>query len=139
MAHMSIQYTITIERSAEHIFKIYKDVESWAKWDPDIDSVALDGEFSAGTTGWIKPVGAPKTKTILTQVNEPLLFTVESRLPLCTMHFEHELLTEGNKTHVTHRVAFSGPLSVVFSKVIGGKIKKGIEATMQGLKHYAEA
>lgn len=136
---MSIQYSITIDRSAEQIFSIYKDVDSWAKWDPDIEALGLDGDFVAGTTGWLQPVGAPKTKTRLTHVNEPLSFTVESRLPFCKMHFDHRLTPDGHQTLVTHRVEFSGPLSAIFSRIIGGKISKGIEATMQGLKRYAEA
>ena len=136
---MSIEQSINIASSPENIFAIYKDVDSWAQWDPDIEAVGMDGDFVAGTTGWLKPVGAPKTATKLTSVNEPTAFTVEAKLPLCTMRFEHNLKVMGDKTQATHRVVFSGPMAPVFSRLIGGKIRKGINGTMQGLKNFAEA
>ncbi len=136
---MSIEDSITIERSPEHIFAIYKDVNSWAQWDPDIEAVGMEGEFTAGTTGWLKPVGAPKTATVMVEVNEPTSFTVESKLPFCILRFEHELNVVSDGTVATHRVIFTGALAPVFSRIIGGKIRKGIRGTMEGLKHYAEA
>lgn len=135
---MGIEYSIRIARTPEHIFAIYKDVDSWSDWDPDIEAVGLDGEFTAGTTGWLKPVGAPRTRTRMVSVNEPVSFIVESKLPLCTMRFEHELQIVDKDTEVTHRVLFSGPLGSVFQRLIGSKIQKGIGGTMQGLKRYAE-
>lgn len=135
---MPIEHSITIASTPEHIFGIYKDVDSWAQWDPDIEAVGMDGEFTVGTKGWLKPVGAPKTSTRLASVSEPSSFTVESKLPLCKMRFEHELQMVDAGTHVTHRVLFTGPLAGVFSLLVGGKIQKGIKGTMEGLKRYAE-
>ena len=135
---MTIEHSITIASTPEHIFGIYKDVDSWAQWDPDIEAVGMDGDFTVGTSGWLKPVGAPKTATELVSVNEPSSFVVESRLPLCKMRFEHELQAVGEGTLVTHRVLFSGLLAGVFSRLVGGKIQQGIKGTMEGLKHYAE-
>ena len=136
---MSLEYSINIARSREHIFSVYKDVSSWAQWDPDIEAVELNGEFVAGTCGWLKPVGAPKTSTRMVLVNEPDSFTVESKLPFCTMTFEHELKAVGESTEATHRVLFTGPLAPVFSRIIGGKIRKGMRGTMEGLKQYSES
>lgn len=135
---MPIEHSITIASTPEHIFGIYKDVDSWAQWDPDIEAVGMDGEFTVGTRGWLKPVGAPKTSTRLASVSEPSSFTVESKLPLCKMRFEHELQMVDAGTRVTHRVLFTGPLAGVFSLLVGGKIQKGIKGTMEGLKRYAE-
>ncbi|MFK7993820.1 MAG: SRPBCC family protein [Granulosicoccus sp.] len=136
---MSIEYCIRIACTREHIFAIYKDINSWPQWDPDIENVGLDGEFTEGTRGWLKPVGAPKTATRMTSVNEPASFSVESKIPFCTMTFEHELKAVDNATEVTHRVVFSGALAPVFSRIIGSKIRKGIRGTMEGLKQYAES
>lgn len=136
---MSLEYCINIARTREHIFSIYKDVNSWAQWDPDIEAVGLDGDFIAGTRGWLKPVGAPKTSTRMVSVVEPASFTVESKLPFCTLTFEHDLKTVGESTDVTHRVLFSGPLAPLFSRIIGSKIRKGIRGTMEGLKQFAES
>ena len=136
---MSIEHSVLINSTPEKVFAIYKDVNSWAQWDPDIEAVGMDGDFQAGTTGWIKPVGAPKTRTRLISVNEPDGFVVESKLPFCTICFEHALVPEASTTKATHRVSFTGLLAPLFSRLIGGKIKNGINGTMQGLKHYAES
>lgn len=136
---MAIEQSITINRPARDVFSIYQDVDSWTVWDPDIEAVGMDGPFAPGTTGWLKPVGAPKTPTRMVSVNEPTEFTVETRLPLCTMSFIHELQEHPEHTRVTHRVTFTGILAPVFSRLIGRKIRSGIDASMQGLKQFAES
>lgn len=135
---MSIQHSISIQCSAQHIFNIYKDVASWAQWDPDVEEVGMNGNFAAGTTGWLKPSEGPKTKTEITEVVEPSTFTVQARLPLCRMIFRHDLTETAQETTATHSVYFEGLLAPVFSRLIGGKIRQGIPGTMQGLKQYAE-
>lgn len=136
---MSIQHSIHISRPIADVFAIYKDVSSWSEWDPDIEAVGLDGPFEAGSSGWLKPVGAPRTKTLMSDVSEPNSFTVQASLPLCTMTFMHELHEESGGTSATHSVIFSGLLAPIFSRLIGPKIRHGIAATMSGLKTYAES
>lgn len=136
---MSISSTIVIERPCQAVFAVYEDVNSWAQWDPDVEAVGVNGPFEVGTTGWLKPVGAPRTKTTLTEVQAPYGFTVESTLPLCTMSFRHILEPVKEGTAVTHTVEFSGLLAPVFSRLIGAKIERGIDGTLSGLKAYVEA
>lgn len=133
-----IKHTVIVDRPQAEIFAIYKDVDSWAAWDPDIESVGLNGPFAVGTTGWLKPVGAPRTATRLISINEPEGFTVASKLPLCTMSFIHELQESAGGTSVTHSVTFTGVLAPLFSRLIGSKIQSGMAASMLGLKQYAE-
>jgi hypothetical protein len=66
------------------------------------------------------------------------LFTVESKLPLCTMRFEHELSPVGNQIQALHRVSFVGFLSPLFGRLIGSQIQKGLPRTLEGLKRAAE-
>jgi hypothetical protein len=66
------------------------------------------------------------------------LFTVESKLPLCTMRFEHELSVVENQIEALNRVSFVGFLSPLFGRLIGGQIKKGLPRTLEGLKRAAE-
>lgn len=135
---MSIKHSVAINSSAREIFAIYADASSWAQWDPDIEDAQMDGEFTTGATGWIKPKGAPKTRTHVVELTEPYSFSVESKLPLCTMLFTHQLEESGQQTTATHAVHFKGLLAPLYSRLIGGKIKSGIDGTMQGLKNYAE-
>lgn len=136
---MSISHSISINCSTTAIFAIYKDIDSWVQWDKDLEAIALDGEFAVGSTGWLKPVGAPKTRTVIVSISEPVSFAVESRLPFCTMCFNHLLeQTDASNTLVTHSVEFKGMMAPVFSMIVGKKIKNTIVDSMQGLKEFAE-
>ena len=135
---MNVEHSVIIDCPPQVVFSVYKDVGSWPEWDPDIEAVHLEGEFAAGSKGWLKPVGAPKTATTMLQVVDNQSFIVESSLPLCKMRFEHELEPIGDKTKATHRVIFTGIAAPVFSRLVSGKINKTIDSTMQSLKNFSE-
>jgi hypothetical protein len=129
---------ITINTNPEHVFNIYKDVPNWNRWDPEVASSSIDGQFIAGTQGKLKPTKGPNAKMEIVSVKENTSFTVQSRLPLCIMTLEHDLFTLERATRVIHRVKFNGLLSFFFGRVIGNQIKKGLSSTLRGLKKAAE-
>jgi carbon monoxide dehydrogenase subunit G len=136
---MQIEEKIRIKATPEQIFPFYENVSEWASWDPDVQSSAIDGEFMAGAKGKLKPINGPKAKIKFTEVTKNKSFTVISKLPLCTMSFEHELAPSSEGTEVTHKVIFSGLFSPLFSRLIGAGIRKGLPTTMQGLKNAVES
>ena len=129
---------IIVNTSPERIFVFYEDVANWNQWDPDVTSSSISGPFEAGATGKLKPSKGPETKISIVSVLKNKSFTVQSRLPLCTMTFEHKLIPVNSSTRVIHRVSFNGPLSFFFSRVVGGQIRKGLPGTLLGLKNAAE-
>lgn len=135
---MQFQEQVLINAAPEKIFKLYADVANWATWDTDVKSSAIHGAFIAGAKGMIQPSKGPKSNIAFTQVEENRLFTVESKLPLCTMKFEHELSAHNGQTQVIHRVSFIGLLAPIFGRLIGSQIHKNLPATLQGLKQAAE-
>ncbi len=66
-------------------------------------------------------------------------FTVESRIPLFRMLFEHELHPMAAGTEVVHRVAFSGALSFVLGPIVGNPLRTGLPITLASLKRLAES
>jgi hypothetical protein len=129
---------ITINTSPERVFALYEDVANWKKWDPDVASSSIAGPFTAGTFGKVKPTKGPAANIELISVERNTSFTVRSKLPLCTITFEHELLGVGHFTRVVHRVSFHGPMSFFFGWVVGRQIRKALPGTLQGLKVAAE-
>jgi hypothetical protein len=89
--------------------------------------------------GTLKSRGGPESKIELIEVTPGKSFTVRCKLPLCEIAFGHELTQTGSLTTATHSVSFTGPLSAVFGFLIGRGIRKTLPATMNGLKHAAEA
>jgi len=129
---------IMVSANPEHVFLLYKDVENWNKWDPDVRSSSISGAFAAGVTGKLKPKSGPEAKIKIVSVEKNKSFTVQSLLPFCIMTFEHELLPLENSTRVIHRVSFNGPLSFFFGRVVGSQIRKGLPGSLHGLKKAVE-
>lgn len=135
---MQFEEQIEIQASPQDVFALYKDVPAWASWDPDVRASTVGGAFVSGAAGRLKPSSGPEARITFTEVVADRSFTVESRLPLCVMRFEHELSPTAAGTIAVHRVSFFGLLAPFFSRVIGNQIRKGLPQTMLGLKRAAE-
>ena len=135
---MKFEESIEIQAPAETVFALYADVSSWSSWDPDVRSSSIEGAFTSGATGRLKPSSGPEARISFTEIVIDKSFTVESKLPLCVMRFEHELSATSTGTKAIHRITFSGLFSPIFSRLIGGSIRKGLPQTMAGLKQAAE-
>ena len=136
---MRFEEEIEISASPEKVFSLYQAVSAWQAWDPDVERASIDGPFVAGAVGRLKPSGAPESRIIFTDVVPDVSFSVECRLPLCSMRFEHELSRASSGTRALHRVSFLGPLAWFFGRVIGSKIRQGLPGTLRGLKTAAES
>ena len=135
---MQFEEQIVIAAPPEKVFALYENVTAWSSWDPDVKTSSIEGSFSSGASGSIKPSSGPKARIKFTEIMPNLSFTVETKLPLCIMRFEHELTLLASGTNAKHRVTFQGLLSPFFGRVIGSQIRKGLPITLQGLKHAAE-
>ena len=136
---MQFEEIINISAPIEKVYSLYSDVENWYKWDPDVKNSSIEGAFVTGAKGTLTPTKGPKAKIAFVQIVPGQSFTVESKLPLCTMFFEHEISErDANSISVVHRVKFTGFLAPVFGRLIGSQIKKGLPDTLLGLKKAAE-
>ncbi|MFC5610347.1 SRPBCC family protein [Variovorax soli] len=136
---MNFEERIDIKAPTEVVFALYSDVDRWASWDPDVKSSSIHGAFATGSIGRLKPTKGPEAKIVFSEVIPLKSFTVQSKLPLCMMQFEHELATTAMGTTALHRVSFSGFLAPIFGRLIGKQIRKGLPKTMAGLKRAAES
>lgn len=130
--------TVHVQATPAQVFALWADSPGWAAWDPDVKAASIDGPFVAGATGTITPTQGPTMRIRVTRVVPDRAFDAEARLPLCTMRFVHECEAEGDRTRVTHRVHFEGPLAFVFRRVIGPSLERGIPGTMAGLRRAVE-
>lgn len=136
---MKFEHSIYIDKSPAEIYLAYANVSEWAIWDSETESASLAGEFAVGTTGKIKPKGAPESKMKLTEVTQNESFTVECNLPLCKMHFVHLLKKLDNNTEVTNQLIFTGLLAPIFGRLLGNSINKSIPGSLNGLKTHLES
>jgi hypothetical protein len=136
---MQVEHRITVAAPAETIFRIYEDVQNWHSWDPDTKQATLEGPFEVGSRGRLTPTKGNTVPMVLTQVVPGRCFTVESKIPLFRMVFEHELVGLPGGTEVVHRVTFSGLLAVVLGPVLSKQLNAGLPVTLSKLKSVAEA
>lgn len=136
---MQVEHRITIKAPADSVFRIYEDVKHWHTWDPDTKQASLDGAFVVGSKGRLTPPKGMAVPMVLTKVEPGRCFTVESKIPLFRMLFEHELVPVPGATEVVHRVTFSGLLSVVLGPMLSKQLNAGLPVTLRNLKALAEA
>lgn len=134
----AIEARIRIGVAPPEIYAIYRDVANWPAWDPDTRLARLHGPFALGTTGELVPAKGRPVVMQITALEPDRAFTVEARVPGFRMRFEHELTPVTEGTEVLHRVSFSGPLAFIFGRVVGEPLRRGLPATLAGLKQYAE-
>jgi Polyketide cyclase / dehydrase and lipid transport len=135
---MQVEHHILVRAPAERIFGLYRDVSAWHTWDPDTRRASLDGPFAVGTRGWLTPTRGRTVPMQLTRVEPDTCFTVESKIPLFRMVFEHELLPQGDAVRVTHRVTFSGPLTFLLGRMLVRQLHQGLPVTLARLQQLAE-
>ena len=136
---MQIEESIIVQAAPETIYSIYQRVDRWHEWDPDTRSAALDGPFVVGTRGRLAPAKGREVPMELVHVVPNRAFTVECRIPMFRMVFEHELDVVGDGTRVTHRVTFSGPLTFLLGRMVGATVRRGLPITLASLKRLAES
>ncbi|ATG35852.1 MULTISPECIES: SRPBCC family protein [Phaeobacter] len=135
---MTITHSISISTPQSAVFALYENVASWPAWDCETEAVFLPDGLHRGSTGWLKPRKGPKARVRVAEVLPGRSFTMEGQLPLCRMHFGHDLRGDGQGTTATHWVRFSGPLGFLFRRLIGREIDATLPATLLGLKHACE-
>jgi uncharacterized protein YndB with AHSA1/START domain len=131
-----------MEHSAESsarpaaVWRRYVDVEHWSEWSQKgVERSSLDGEFEEGTTGKSKAPGFPEGKFTLITVEPEKRFVSEAKFPGGRLTFEHMIEPADGGTRITHRATLDGPLTFLWSQVIGRMIKRGMP---EGVERLAE-
>jgi Polyketide cyclase / dehydrase and lipid transport len=139
MPDMQVEHRIRTHAPPEVVFRIYEDVERWHTWDPDTRQAWLDGPLLPGARGRLTPTRGRTVPMVVTAVEAGRSFTVESRIPLFRMVFDHELRPGPDGTEVTHRVQFHGLLSVVLGPMLIRQLNTGLPVTLARLRDLAES
>jgi hypothetical protein len=137
--NMQIEHRTKVAAAPETIFRIYEDVANWHTWDPDTKRAFLNGPLQPGSRGKLTPTKGNTVPMLVTEVDANRLFTVESKIPLFRMRFEHELKPNADGTEVIHRVELSGPLTLFLGPMLARQLNAGLPVTLRNLKHLAES
>lgn len=123
----------------EAIFSLWRNIDDWAEHDKGIEWAKLTDSFVVGGCYTIKPKGGPKVKAIITEIEQNKKFVDVSQLPGAKLKFDHTIVQQGNKTMVAIVMTISGPLSLLWAKILGKNQQTDLEQATANLIKKAEA
>jgi hypothetical protein len=136
---MPVEHRIVTAAPPAVVYALYQDVEHWHEWDPDTKRAFISGPFAVGSRGRLTPAKGNTVPMVLTQVEPDRGFTVESKIPLFRMVFEHVLTPVPAGTEILHRVSFSGLLTPLLGRMLTRQLNQGLPVTLGRLKALAES
>ena len=116
--------------SKETIFKFWADVNNWAKWNDDIESAELHGEFKAGTAFTLTLNGCQKVKIELLKVEQNRSFTDVTKFPLAKMYGIHEIVEKDGKIELVATIKIEGILSFLWTKIVAQGVADSLGSDM---------
>ncbi len=103
------KFSVTGNIQLEKVWQLYSNVSEWSKWDSDIKSVILEGDFVTDNAGVIKIKNGQSLDFTLKDVNKLQSFTNVSHLGAITIEFGHFIKTNSSENStITHTVTISG-------------------------------
>jgi hypothetical protein len=120
-------------------FSHWSDMANWPQWNADTEWVRLDGPFASGSTGVLKPKGGPKVRFVIEQLIPEREFVDVSLLLGARLRFRHIVTSpaEGGST-VEVTVTISGPLAWLWTRILGGGLRAGLQPDLDRLVALAE-
>ena len=120
-------------------FGRWADMATWPEWNADTEWVRLDGPFSTGSRGVLKPKGGPKTTFVITELTDRV-FTDVSLLAGARLTFRHTIApTADGGSEVSVTVTLAGPLARLWNLILGKGIAASLDRDLAALAATAEA
>jgi len=132
--------TVETKASPQGVWKIWSDTSTWPEWNPDVQSMTLNGPFAAGTSGTMKTKQG--TRAIqLTEVVPGTSFRLETTvIPLTRFAFVCRVSPgSAGKTTISQTILVGGPLGGLVGGMMSKQIADTFPALLQGLARKAEA
>jgi Polyketide cyclase / dehydrase and lipid transport len=130
------QYEMVTDVPAEALYRAIADVNSWSKWDAGLEYTRLDGEAKPGAAFVLKPKGGPKVKMSIDEI-QPHRLVDTAHLLGAKMRTTHEFLQTGGHTTIRIGIEVSGPLGLLWRKVVGENQIREAPAQLAAFIRYA--
>jgi len=134
------QRSVETSASPAAVWKIWSDTSTWQEWNPDVQSMTLNGPFAAGTSGTMKTKQGTR-QVQLTEVVPGRSFRLETTvIPLTRFAFECQVVAgPAGKTTISQGIRVGGPLGGVVGGMMGPQIANTFPPLLEGLARKAES
>ena len=145
-------HSVTAAVDPAVVWERWTEVENWPVDDPDIVKAKLNGPLAKGALGMIQPRGGFRTPFTIVEVDRrKLRFTLETKLPLAVMRFEHALDRPADDPHeheplaemdpdawvLTHTLTITGPFAKLWDRIVGRSFLKGLPTVLTNIVRAA--
>lgn len=121
------------------IWRIWTDVNNWAKWHEDLDYCTMEGPFAVGNHFMLKPKGAPAVKIKLTEIEEGRKFTDCTTFFGAKMYDTHEIEETDEGLRLINRLMVTGPLKFLWIKLVAQNVAATVPQDMETLVALARS
>lgn len=128
---------IEITAAPETVWDVLATIDAWPTWNPDVKSVAIDGDVAAGTQFRWKSGSGTITST-LRQVERPRLIAWTGRSYGLKAFHVWWLEPRNGATRVRTEETFDGLVARVFRRPLRKTLSNALESGLRHLKAEAE-
>jgi uncharacterized protein YndB with AHSA1/START domain len=128
------EHSVETGAAPEAIWRHWADVESWGRWNADIEKIEISGPFAAGARITMTPAGQDPVELSVAELTEGEAFVDEARFDDLVLRTTHRV----DGTRVTYRMEITGPGADDVGPQIGPGITADWPETMAALSRLAE-
>jgi uncharacterized protein YndB with AHSA1/START domain len=125
--------------SPASVWRVWSDPQRWPDWNPDVESMTLDGAFTTGAHATMRTRAGRTHRMQITDVSPPRQFVMETRAaPGMRMRFRCTVDPDGTGARIAQGVEMSGPVGALAARRAAPKIARGFEPILVALAARAE-
>jgi Polyketide cyclase / dehydrase and lipid transport len=135
----SFEYSQPTSADVDVVWSLWSDVSNWNRWGPDLEEVALEGEFTAGAHGALRPEGMGSLPFTITRAEPGVGYSDETPIGHAVLRFDHDLIAVGGERQVRQRVTMEGSSANELFEEFADRIIKDIPGSVARFIELAEA
>ena len=120
------------------IWAAWEDVNSWQKWDDELEFAKLQGPFQKGAVFSLRPKGGPTVSIEITDLEHGRSFTDRTKFPLAQMLDTHEMEDTPEGLKIRSIIRVQGPLAWLWRKLVAQGVADGAAKQIDALVKYAQ-
>jgi hypothetical protein len=118
------------------LWRLWSDVTGWARWNPGIERIAIEGPFEAGTEFVMQPPGQEALRSQLASVRPLEGFEDETVLGEVCVRVDHRLeRVDDTSLRIVYTAAVTGP----DADQIGAMVTEDFPLVLRSLVALAES
>ncbi len=133
------KYTKSTDLETEALWSVLANVPGWPSVDPGIELLEMDEDAAPGAMFLLKPRGGPRIRFVIECFDPPSIYRDRCNLLGAIMRTTHQLVRRPNGTRIDVEISVEGPLSLLWSRLVGRKHSRGIPKQTENLIQAARA